>query len=101
MGAAQIHDECICCGEVLSSAHDIAVQNILCLAIYNWTPEDCPWDGLTRSMRYAAVMGNCLWEMLHLEQQRVGALICCLFGTTNRITRETTWSKSSVSYSQQ
>jgi hypothetical protein len=73
MGTARIHDERIRGGEVLTSAHDIAVQNILRLGIYDWTPEDRPWDGSTRSMRYAAVMGDRLWEMLRLERQRVGS----------------------------
>ena len=67
MGTARIHDEQICCGEVMSSANDIAIQNMLHLGLYNWTPEDCPWDGLMRSMRYAAVVSDCLWELLCLE----------------------------------
>src|SRR6201992_2802432 len=75
MGTARIHDECIRRGEVMSSANDVAVQNILCLGLYDWTPEDHPWDGSMRSMRYAAVLSDCLWELLCLEQQRVGAPI--------------------------
>src|ERR1700753_1285951 len=76
MGMAQIHDERIRCGEVMSSANDIAVQNMLHLGLYNWTPEDCPWDRSTRLMRYAVVVSDRLWELLRLEQQRVGASIC-------------------------
>src|ERR1700753_2633196 len=76
MGMAWIHDECIWRGEVMSSANDITVQNMLHLGLYNWTPEDCLWDGSTRSMRYAVVVSDCLWELLCLEQQRVGTSIC-------------------------
>src|SRR6201992_2221762 len=76
MGRARIHDEQIHHSELMSSANDIAVQNMLCLSLYDWTPEDCPWDGSTRSMRYATVVSDCLWELLRLEGQRVGASIC-------------------------
>src|ERR1700753_703888 len=74
MGTARIHDERIRHGEVMSSANDVAVQNMIRLGLYDWTTEDCPWDGFTRSMRYAAVISDRLWELLHLERQRVGAL---------------------------
>ena len=80
MGTARIHDERIRCGEVLSSANDVTVQNMIRLGLYDWTAEDRPWDGSTRSMRYAAVVNNRLWELLHLERQRVGASICYDFG---------------------
>ena len=76
MGTARIHDECIRCGEVMSSANNVAVQNMIRLGLYDWTPDDRPWDGSTRSMRYAAVVSDCLWELLCLERQRVGASIC-------------------------
>ena|ERR1700753_3047862 len=71
MRTARIHDKHIQCGKVMSNANDITVQNILCLGLYDWTPEDCPWDNSTQSIRYATVLSNCLWELLHLEQQRV------------------------------
>src|ERR1700753_4067633 len=58
MGTACVHDKCIHCGEVLTSAHDIASQNILHLGIYDWTPEDRRWDNSTHSMRYTAMMGD-------------------------------------------
>ena len=86
MGTARIHDERIRHGEVMSSANDIAVQNMLRLGLYDWTPEDCPWDGSTRLMRYIAVVGDCLWELLHLERQRVGASICYDLAITDRVT---------------
>src|SRR6201992_3047742 len=76
MGTARIHDKRIRRGEVLSSANDVAVQDMIHLGLYNWTAEDRPWDGLMRSMRYAAVVSDCLWELLCLERQRVGASIC-------------------------
>ena len=44
MGTACIHDEHIHCGEVLTSTYNIVVQNILFLGIYDWMPEDQPWD---------------------------------------------------------
>ena len=76
MGTARIHDEHIWRGEVMSSANDVAVQNMIHLGLYNWTAEDRPWDGSTRSMRYAAVVSDRLWELLRLERQRVGASTC-------------------------
>src|ERR1700759_2333735 len=76
MGTARIHDECIRRGEVMSSASDVAVQNMICLGLYDWTAEDRPWDGLTRSMRYATVVSDRLWELLCLGRQRVGAAVC-------------------------
>src|ERR1700753_4468125 len=76
MGTAKIHDEHICQGEVMSSANDVAVQNMICLGLYDWTAEDRPWDGSTRSIRYAAVVSDRLWELLRLERQRVGAAAC-------------------------
>ena len=76
MGTARIHDERIRQGEVMSSANNVAVQNMIRLGLYDWTAEDRPWDGSTRSMRYAAVVSVRLWELLPLEQQRVGAATC-------------------------
>src|ERR1700753_765765 len=75
-GTARIHDERIWRGEVMSSANDVAIQNMIRLGLYDWTAEDRPWDGSTRSMRYAAVVSDCLWELLRLERQRVGASTC-------------------------
>src|ERR1700753_2126387 len=72
-GRARIHDERIRRGEVMSSANDVAVQNMIWLGLYDWTAEDRPWDGSTR---YAAVVSDCLWELLRLERQRVGASTC-------------------------
>ena len=80
MGTARIHDERIRRGEVMSSANDVAVQNMIRLGLYDWTAEDRPWDGSTRSMRYAAVVSDRLWELLRLERQRVGASTCYQFG---------------------
>src|ERR1700759_3642320 len=76
MGTARVHDEHIWRGEVLSSANDVVVQNMICLGLYDWTAEDRPWDGSMRSIRYAAVMSDRLWKLLCLERQRVGASIC-------------------------
>src|ERR1700753_4185458 len=76
MGTTRVHDERIQRSEVLSSANDIAVQNMIRLGLYDWTAEDHPWDGSTRSMRYAAVVSDHLWELLRLERQRVRASIC-------------------------
>src|ERR1700753_295404 len=80
MGTTRVHDERIRHGEVLLSANDVAVQNMIRLGLYNWTTEDHPWDGSMRSMRYAAVVSDCLWELLRLGGQRVGASICYDFG---------------------
>src|ERR1700753_2935611 len=76
MGTARIHDERIWHGEVLSSANDVAVQNMICLGLYDWTAEDRPWDGSRRSVRHAAIVSDRLWELLCLERQRVGAATC-------------------------
>src|SRR6201995_2412581 len=85
MGTARIHDERIQRGEVMSSANNVAVQNMIHLGLYNWTAEDCPWDGSTRSMRYAAVVSDRLWELLRLERQRVGASTCYQLAITDRV----------------
>src|ERR1700753_2024717 len=76
MGMARIHDEHIRRREVMSSANDVAVQNMIHLGLYHWTAEDRPWHWSTRSMRYAAVVSDHLWELLRLERQRVGASTC-------------------------
>src|SRR6201992_461994 len=86
MGTARIHDERIQHDEVLLSANDVAVQNMICLSLYDWTAEDRPWDGLTRSMRYAAVVSDRLWELLRLERQRVGAATCYYLAITDSVT---------------
>src|ERR1700753_1723074 len=75
MGTTRIHDERIRRGEVLSSANDVAFQNMIRLGLYDWTTEDRPWDGSMRSVRYTAVVSDRLWELLRLEQQRGGAAI--------------------------
>src|ERR1700753_3044053 len=85
MGTARIHDERIQRGEVMSSANDVAVQNMIRLGLYNWAAEDRPWDGSTRSMRYAAVVGDRLWELLRLERQRVGVSTCYQLAITDRV----------------
>src|ERR1700753_4143970 len=86
MGTARVHDEHIWRREVLSSANDVAIQNMICLGLYDWTAEARPWDGSTRSIRYAAVVSDRLWELLHLERQRVGASICYDLMITDRVT---------------
>ena len=86
MGTARVHDERIQRGKVLLSANDVAVQNMICLGLYNWTAEDCPWDGSTRSIWYAAVVSNHLWELLCLERQRVGAATCYYLAITDSVT---------------
>src|ERR1700759_5022177 len=86
MGTARIHDERIRHGEVMSSANDVAVQNMIRRALDDWDAEDRPWDGTTRSMRYAAVVSDRLWELLCLERQRVGAATCYYLAITHRVT---------------
>src|SRR6201992_1338384 len=76
MGTARIHDERIQRREVMSSANDIAVQNMIRLGLYDWTAEDRPWDGSTRAMRDAAVVSGRLWELLRLVRRSVGAAVC-------------------------
>src|ERR1700755_1120109 len=85
MGTAWTHDERIRRREVMSSANDVAVQNMIRLGLYDWTAEDHPWDGSMRSMRYAAVVSDRLWELLCLERQRVGASTCYQLAITNRV----------------
>src|ERR1700759_280699 len=72
MGTARIHDERIRRGEVVSSGNQVAVQTNLPLGLFDWTAEGRHGDGSTRSMRYAAVVSDRLWELLRLERQRVG-----------------------------
>src|SRR6201995_210469 len=83
MGTARIHDKRIRRGEVMSSANDVAMQNMIRLGLYDWTAEDHPWDCSTRSMRYAALVSDRLWELLRLERQRVGTSICYQLAITD------------------
>src|ERR1700753_1010509 len=85
MGTARIHDERIRRGEAMSSTNDVAVQNMIRLGLYDWTAEDRPWNGSTRSMRYPAVVSDRLWELLRLERQRVGAAICYQLSLTDSV----------------
>src|ERR1700753_1828707 len=85
MGTARIHNERIRRGEGMSSANDVAVQNMIRLGLYDWPAEDRPWDGSTRLMRYAAVVSDRLWELLRLERQRGGASVCYQLAITDRV----------------
>src|ERR1700759_2814770 len=86
MGTARVHDERIRRSEVLSSANDVAVQNMIRLGLYDWTAKDCPWDGPTRSIRYAAVVSDPIWDLLRLERQRVCAATCYYWAITDSVT---------------
>src|ERR1700753_513009 len=86
MGTARIHDERIRRGEGMSRGNAVSVQNMIRLGLYDWTAKDRPWDGSTRSMRYAAVISDRLWELLRLERQRVGASVCYQLAITDRVT---------------
>src|ERR1700753_551292 len=85
MGTARVHDKRIQRGEVLSSANDVAVQNMIHLGLYDWTAKDRPWDGLTRSIRYATVVSDRLWELLRLERQRVGVTTSYYLAITDSV----------------
>ena len=60
---------------------------------------DKPWDASTRSMRYAACLGDCLWTMIAREQNRVS--VFCFFNLLRNWThcfRTIVWRLGSTSW---
>ena len=57
--------------------NDTALYHLINVGVRNMDAVDKPWDALTRSMRYAACLGDRLWTMISREQNRV--CVFCFF----------------------
>ena len=47
--------------------NDVALYHLINVGIRDMDAIDKPWDALTRSMRYAACLGDRLWTMISRE----------------------------------
>ena len=57
--------------------NDTALYHLINVGVRDMDPIDKPWDASTRSMRYAACLGDRLWTMISREQNRV--CVFCFF----------------------
>ena len=57
--------------------NDMALYHLINVRVRDMDAIDKPWDALTRSMRYAACLGDHLWTMITREQNRVCVLFLC------------------------
>ena len=57
--------------------NDTALYHLINVGIRDMDAVDKLWDASTRSMRYAARLGDRLWTMVTREQNRVG--VFCFF----------------------
>ena len=57
--------------------NDTALYHLINVGVRNMDAIDKPWDASTRSMRYAACLGDHLWTMISREQNRV--CVFCFF----------------------
>ena len=51
--------------------NDTALYHLINVGVRDMDAIDKPWDASTRSMRYAACLGDRLWSMITREQNRV------------------------------
>ena len=57
--------------------NDTALYHLINVRVRDMDAIDKPWDTSTRSMRYAACLGDHLWAMVTREQNRV--CVFCFF----------------------
>ena len=57
--------------------NDTALYHLINVGVRDMDAVDKPWDVSTRSMRYAACLGDRLWTMITREQNRV--CVFCFF----------------------
>ena len=57
--------------------NDTALYHLINIRVHDMDAVDKPWDASTRSMRYAACLGDRLWTMVTREQNRV--CVFCFF----------------------
>ena len=57
--------------------NDTALYHLINVGVRDMDAIDKPWDASTRSMRYAACLGDRLWTMVTREQNRV--CVFCFF----------------------
>ena len=75
-----------------------ALYHLINIGVRDMDAIDKPWDASTRSLRYAACLGDCLWTMITREQNRVG--VFCFFvllKKLNMLSRMTVWRPGSES----
>ena len=57
--------------------NDTALYHLINVGVCDMDAIDKLWDASTRSMRYVACLGDCLWTMISREQSRV--CVFCFF----------------------
>ena len=57
--------------------NDTTLYHLINIGVWDMDAVDKLWDTSTRSMRYAACLGDRLWTMITWEQNRVG--VFCFF----------------------
>ena len=57
--------------------NDVTLYHLINIGAHDMDVTNKPWDALTRSMWYAACLGDRLWTMIAREQNRVG--VFCFF----------------------
>ena len=67
--------------------NDTALYHLINVGVRNMDVTDKLWDALTRLMRYAACLGDCLWTMVTREQNRVCVLFLCFAKKLNMLSR--------------
>ena len=78
--------------------NDTALYHLINVGVRDMDAIDKPWDASTRSMHYAACLGDRLWTMISREQNRVG--VFCFFVLLmklNMLSRMIVWRLGSVS----
>ena len=71
--------------------NDTALYHLINVGVWDMDAIDKPWDASTRSMRYAACLGDHLWTMITREQNRVCVLFLCLLKKLNMLFRMIVW----------
>ena len=78
--------------------NDTALYHLVNIGVRDMDTIDKPWDASTRSMRYAACLGDRLWSMITREQNRV--CVFCFFVLLEKLnmqSRMTVWKPGSAS----
>ena len=78
--------------------NDTALYHLINVRVCDMDAVDKPWDASTRSMRYAACLGDWLWTMITREQSRV--CVFCFFvllKKLNMLSRMIAWRPESGS----
>ena len=71
--------------------NDTALYHLINVGVRDMDAIDKPWDASTRSMCYAACLGDRLWTMITREQNRVCVLFLCFAKKLNMLSRMIAW----------